>query len=86
MLKKILFGLGAVLLLFILYVVYALFIAEPASPPDTAEYSNRDWKLAFDYSRPYKKGRLIFGAEADDALQPFGQYWRLGAMPLLRLQ
>lgn len=79
MLKKILIGVGAVALLFVLYVVYALFIAKPASPPDTVTYSNQGLEISVDYSRPYKKGRLIFGEEADGALQPFGQYWRLGA-------
>ena len=79
MLKKILIGLGVVAVLFILFVVYSLFIATPASPPDTAEYSNGGLEITIDYSRPYKKDRLIFGEEADGALQPFGQYWRLGA-------
>lgn len=77
--KKILMGLGIILLLFIIYAVYALFIATPASPPDTVEYSNNGLEITVDYSRPYKKGRLIFGDEADGALQPFGKYWRLGA-------
>lgn len=79
MLKKILFGLGALVLLFVLYVVYALFIATPVSPPDTVEYSNQGLEITIDYSRPYKKGRVIFGTEADSALQSYGQYWRLGA-------
>ncbi|GJM27832.1 MAG: hypothetical protein DHS20C17_04670 [Cyclobacteriaceae bacterium] len=79
MLKKILIGVGVAVLLFVLYVVYALFIATPASPPDTVVYSNQGLEISVDYSRPYKKNRLIFGDEADDALQPFGQYWRLGA-------
>ncbi len=79
MLKKILLGLGAVVLLFVLYVVYALFIAAPASPPATTEYSNDGLEITVTYSQPYKKGRLIFGDEADGALQPYGKYWRLGA-------
>ena len=28
------------------------------------------------YSRPFKNDRLIFGAEKDGALVPFGKYWR----------
>ena len=79
MIKKILMGLGALVLIFVLYVVYALFIATPASPPDTAEYSNQGLEITIDYSRPYKKGRVIFGTEDEGALQPFGEYWRLGA-------
>lgn len=79
MLKKILIGLGVLILLFVLWVVYGLFIAEPASPPDTTAYSNQGLEITVDYSRPYKKDRLIFGEEEDEALQPYGQYWRLGA-------
>ena len=78
MLKKILMGIGALVLLFGRYAFYGILRA-PASPPDTAEYSNQGLEISIDYSRPYKKGRLIFGEEADEALQPFGQYWRLGA-------
>jgi len=79
MLKKILLGLGALLLIFVIYSVYVLFIAEPASPPATTEYSNQGLEITVNYSQPYKKGRLIFGDEADGALQPYGEYWRLGA-------
>jgi len=79
MLKKILFGLGALVLLFVVYSVYELFIATPVSPPDTVEYSNQGLEISVNYSRPFKKGRLIFGEESDGALQPFGKYWRLGA-------
>jgi hypothetical protein len=74
-----LIGIGALVLIFVLYVVYALFIATPVSPPDVVEYSNQGLEITIDYSRPYKKGRVIFGTEADSALQPYGQYWRLGA-------
>lgn len=79
MLKKVLLGLGAVVLLFVLFVVYSLFIATPKSPPNTAAFERNGLEIQIDYSQPYKKGRLIFGEEADGALQPFGQYWRLGA-------
>jgi len=79
MIKKILIGLGVLLLLFVFYSVYVLFIATPKSPPGTAEYSDQELEITVSYSRPYKKGRLIFGEESEDALQPFGQYWRLGA-------
>lgn len=36
-------------------------------------------EVKIDYSRPSKRGRLIFGKESDGALQPYGKYWRLGA-------
>jgi hypothetical protein len=79
MLKKILLGLGVLLLVFVLYAVYALFIAAPASPPDAVSYSDQGINIKVDYSRPYRKDRLLFGPEEAGALQPFGKYWRLGA-------
>ena len=79
MLKKILLGIGALVIIFVVYVVYSLFIATPVSPPDTVQFSNGGLEISVDYSRPYKKGRLIFGEESEGALQPYGQYWRLGA-------
>jgi hypothetical protein len=79
MLKKVLLGLGAILLLFIIWVVYGLFFATPASPPDTAEYSRNGLEITIDYGRPFKRDRVIFGEESEGALQPYGQYWRLGA-------
>ncbi|MEO9474066.1 MAG: DUF2911 domain-containing protein [Cyclobacteriaceae bacterium] len=79
MLKKILLIIGGLVLLFVLWSVYGLFIAEPASPKDSVSYGDMGLDISVDYSRPYKKGRVIFGEEADEALQPFGKYWRLGA-------
>lgn len=79
MIRKILLGVGVLILSFALYVVYGLFIAEPASPPDSVSYSSQGIDITVDYSRPYKKDRLLFGSEEDGALQPFGKYWRLGA-------
>ena len=77
--KKILIGIGVAFLLFVIWVVYGLFIATPASPPTTASYNGRGLEIAVAYSQPSKKGRLIFGEEKDGALQPYGKYWRLGA-------
>jgi hypothetical protein len=66
-------------LIFIIWVVYGLFIATPASPPATASYNEGGLEITVDYSQPSKKGRLIFGSEEAGALQPYGKYWRLGA-------
>ncbi|WKV11435.1 DUF2911 domain-containing protein [Marivirga harenae] len=77
--KKILIGVGIVILLFILWVVYGLFIAEPVSPTATVSYNEAGLEMTIDYSQPSKKGRLIFGEESEGALQPYGKYWRLGA-------
>jgi hypothetical protein len=77
MLKKILIGIGILLLAFVGFVVYLNLF--PASPKDTASFSENGLEIKVNYSRPYKKGRLIFGDEKDKALQPYGKYWRLGA-------
>jgi len=77
--NKILIGTGVVFLLFVIWVVYGLFIAIPASPPATASYNEGGLEITVDYSQPSKKGRLIFGEEEENALQPYGNYWRLGA-------
>ncbi len=79
MVKKILIGIGVVFVLFVLWVIYGLFIATPVSPPTTASYNEGGLEIAVAYSQPSKKGRLIFGEEKDEALQPYGKYWRLGA-------
>jgi hypothetical protein len=49
------------------------------SPQDTVEYVNDSVKLKMVYCQPFKKGRVIFGSVEEGALQPYGQYWRLGA-------
>ncbi|SEI89147.1 Protein of unknown function [Cyclobacterium xiamenense] len=77
--KNILIGAGVLVLIFIIWVVYGLFFATPASPPATASYSQGGLEISIDYSQPSKKGRLIFGEEPAGALQPYGKYWRLGA-------
>ncbi|MHA7130084.1 DUF2911 domain-containing protein [Algoriphagus namhaensis] len=77
MFKKILLGLGILLIAFVAFIGYGMLF--PASPPATAEFQSADLSITVNYSQPSKKGRLLFGAEEEGALQPFGLYWRLGA-------
>ena len=64
---------------------YAKEQTKKHSPFDTARYSNSSsgLNISVEYCRPYMKGRKVFGPEVEDeaqkALQPWGQYWRLGA-------
>ena len=51
----------------------------PKSPRDNTEFNKGSIIISLDYSRPYKKERLIFGDSLEGALVPYGQYWRLGA-------
>lgn len=78
MIKKIVISVLAIILIIAGYLVYGTFI-NPKSPFDSAAYEKDDLVLSVDYSRPYKKDRLIFGTSADGALVPYGKYWRLGA-------
>ena len=75
--KKIIYTLLLVLALFLIYVAYV--ITNPVSPLDTVSFTVDDKDISITYSRPYKKGRLIFGNESESALVPFDQYWRTGA-------
>ncbi len=75
--KKILYTLLVLLVAFIVFAVYT--VKNPKSPLQTASFSENGKDITITYSSPYKKGRLIFGTEAESALVPFDNYWRTGA-------
>ena len=79
MLKKVLIGLGVLALVLILVFIYANYRNRTLSPPGFVELDVNNLHVEITYSRPSVKGRTIFGAAADGALQPYGSYWRLGA-------
>ena len=68
---------GLIVLAFVGYITYMLI--NPLSPKETVDYSSEKTSFQVVYSRPYKKGRLIFGPQEEGALVPFGKYWRTGA-------
>tara|TARA_B100001113_G_C21113368_1_gene624279 strand:- start:2253 stop:2807 length:555 start_codon:yes stop_codon:yes gene_type:complete len=70
--KKILKIIGVLVLAFIGYIAY--MILNPESPKETVKYNASFSEIEVVYSRPYKKGREIFGK-----LVPYGKYWRTGA-------
>lgn len=53
-------------------------LAGRASPYDSAMIDIEGLRAKICYSRPYMKGRVIFGPEGE-ALVPFGKLWRTGA-------
>jgi hypothetical protein len=69
----------SVLVILVTTVAFLKLQTKRHSPIDTITFDEGGLNLKTVYYRPYKKGRLIFGEEADGALQPFGVYWRLGA-------
>lgn len=76
MIKKIIIGIVVVV---IAYFAYGVFTTRSHSPITTAEITAEDLSVKVVYCQPYKKGRLIFGEESEEALVPYGKYWRLGA-------
>ncbi len=79
MLKKILIGVGVLLVGAAGYVFYLNNKSRTISPPGKAELNSPDLSIVIAYSRPSVRGRVIFGTEDTEALQPYGKYWRLGA-------
>ena len=79
MLKKILIGVGALLVVLTAAFFYLNYRNRTMSPPGSASLTNDDLSVSITYSRPSVRGRLIFGTKEQGALQPYGQYWRLGA-------
>ncbi len=49
------------------------------SPQGIAEYVDTNLSIKIVYCQPYKKGRIIFGTQEEEALQLYDAYWRLGA-------
>jgi hypothetical protein len=49
------------------------------SPPGSESLTSGGVTVSVKYSRPSVRGRVIFGTEEQNALQPYGKYWRLGA-------
>jgi hypothetical protein len=77
--KRFFIILGVSMLALIAAFTYLLYATKKYSPADIAIYRHKGAEITVTYSRPYKKGRLIFGDESSGALQPYGKYWRMGA-------
>lgn len=77
--KKILIGLGILVVAFVAFFVYTAMTTRSHSPFQEVTYSYDGLDMKVTYCRPFKKGRLIFGSEEAGALLPNGKYWRLGA-------
>lgn len=76
--KKVIFGIFIFFAALLLYIVYPIWI-NPKSPKESEVYKFQGLNIEISYSRPSKRGRLIFGNEDQKPLLPYGKYWRLGA-------
>ena len=77
--KKLWIGLGILAILLIAGFIYLNIRNRTLSPPGEETLTSGGMTVSVEYSRPSVRGRLIFGPEDQDALQPYGEYWRLGA-------
>jgi hypothetical protein len=77
--KKIFLFASIAIVVFIAFVGYKILTTKTHSPQAKANFEHDGVKLDIVYCRPYKKGRLIFGSKDEGALQPYGNYWRIGA-------
>jgi len=79
MIKKVLLGIGVLVLIVAGYVGYLMLTTKNHSPAAMAEFKDGDFLIQVNYCQPFKKGRIVFGTEAEGALVPYGKKWRTGA-------
>jgi len=72
--KKLIIIAGVVIAIIALAFVGLRIYTKQFSPQDTVSYSRDNVEINVSYSRPYKKGRDVFGG-----LVPYGETWRTGA-------
>jgi hypothetical protein len=77
--KILLYSILGIVLIAIGFVAYTMLTTRSHSPAAQMEFKDGDFELTINYCRPFKKDRLIFGDKSEDALVPFGEYWRTGA-------
>ncbi len=79
MIRKILIGVGIIILVLGIFVVYISLTTKSHSPGEVARFESNQLTVEVRYCRPFMKDRLIFGEASDGALVPYGQKWRTGA-------
>jgi hypothetical protein len=77
--RKILIGILAIVVLLAAAFFYFDYRNRTLSPPGSETLTSGGITVSVSYSRPSVRGRVIFGSAEQNALQPYGEYWRLGA-------
>jgi len=83
--RKIFKGLAILVVIWIGYRCYRIATTRSHSPEETINFSYKDLDIGVTYSRPYKKGRVIFGEAKDRAWLPKGKFWTNGFRALTGL-
>jgi hypothetical protein len=77
--KKVWISVLALIVFIALAFFYLDYRNKTLSPPGKETLTSGGMTVSVSYSRPSVRGRLIFGPDPDQALLPYGKYWRLGA-------
>lgn len=77
--RKIWISIAAIVVFLAAAYLYFSYRNRTLSPPATESLTTGGITVTVEYSRPSVRGRVIFGTEDQQALQPYGEYWRLGA-------
>lgn len=77
--KKILIAVVVLIVFLIAALIYLNNRNRTLSPPGSTELANGNLVISVQYSRPFVRNRIIFGSKEQGALQPYDEYWRLGA-------
>lgn len=76
--RKILISLAVISIIWIGYRGYRIATTRSHSPAETINFSYETVDVSVTYSRPFKKGRLIFGEAKDRPWLPKGKFWTDG--------
>ena len=76
--KKIFISLVVLCIAWIGYRGYKIATTRSHSPEETVSFKYEDLDISVRYSRPYKKGRVIFGEAKDRSWLPKGKFWTDG--------
>ncbi len=77
--KKIMLGVGVLVVVLAAMAAWLVLVGNKRSPQETVALNNGGLDVKVVYCRPFKKERLIFGDKASGAVVPYDTYWRLGA-------
>ena len=83
--RRIFISLAVLIAIWIAYRGYRMATTRSHSPAETINFSYKDLDINVTYSRPFKKGRLIFGEAKDKAWLPKGKFWTYGFRALTGL-
>jgi len=78
MMKKILIGVGVLVLVLGVAFMYLMHRNRTLSPPCETHFKLNGVEISAFYSGPSVRERVIFGDNAEEVLLPYGKYWRLG--------